>query len=152
MRQRVLLLNRKSSYLKNNHTNQLFRLPRTAVRVPRHKERVYSMSVNGSPISAANDDIVISIPSRNGEVSAQGPARRCPELKKKKKVKSTKSLCCLVTHFNAITCLQSLQLLASQMDSVDVSLLDQTALKSIRLLQVRRWALLKKKQRLFSSV
>ncbi|XP_075867496.1 borealin [Nelusetta ayraudi] len=74
------------------------RLPRTAVRVPRHKERVYSMSVNGSPISAANDDIVISIPSRNGE---------------------------------------SLQLLASQMDSVDVSLLDQTALKSIRLLQNR---------------
>lgn len=44
----------------------------TAVRVPRHKERVYSMSVNGSPISAANDDIVISIPSSNGEVSAQG--------------------------------------------------------------------------------
>lgn len=74
------------------------RLPTTAVRAPRHKESVYSMSVNGSPISAANDDIVISLPSRNGE---------------------------------------SLQLLASQIDKVDMSVLDQTALKSIRLLQSR---------------
>lgn len=32
--------------------------------------------------------------------------------------------------------IQSLQLLASQMDTVDLSLLDETALKSIRLLQV----------------
>lgn len=32
--------------------------------------------------------------------------------------------------------MQSIQLLASQMDSVDLSLLDETALKSIRLLQV----------------
>lgn len=74
------------------------RLPKTpAVRVPRHKERVYSISVNGSPI-AANQDIVINVPIGNGE---------------------------------------SLQLLASQMDSVDLSLLDETALKSIQLLQTR---------------
>lgn len=32
--------------------------------------------------------------------------------------------------------IQSIQLLASQMDSVDLSVLDETALKSIRLLQV----------------
>lgn len=48
------------------------RLPKTPlVRVPRHKERVYSISVNGSPISAGNEDIVINIPSGNGEVSAR---------------------------------------------------------------------------------
>ncbi|XP_068189544.1 borealin [Antennarius striatus] len=75
------------------------RLPKTpAVRVPRHKERVYSISVNGSPIAAGSEDIVINIPSGNGE---------------------------------------SVQLLASQMDKVDLSLLDETALKSIRLLQNR---------------
>ncbi|XP_068603696.1 borealin [Brachionichthys hirsutus] len=75
------------------------RLPKTpAVRVPRHKERVYSISVNGSPIAAGNEDIIIHIPSGNGE---------------------------------------SVQLLASQMDSVDLSLLDETAVKSIRLLQNR---------------
>nr|XP_046274347.1 borealin [Scatophagus argus] len=75
------------------------RLPKTpAVRVPRHKERVYSISVNGSPIAAGNEDIIINIPSGNGE---------------------------------------SVQLLASQMDTVDLSLLDETALKSIRLLQNR---------------
>ncbi|GAA6233200.1 borealin [Lates japonicus] len=75
------------------------RLPKTpAVRVPRHKERVYSISVNGSPIAAGNEDIVINVPIGNGE---------------------------------------SVQLLASQMDSVDLSLLDETALKSIRLLKNR---------------
>ncbi|KAF3707242.1 Borealin Cell division cycle-associated protein 8 Dasra-B [Channa argus] len=75
------------------------RLPKTpAVRVPRHKERVYSISVNGSPIAAGSEDIVINVPISNGE---------------------------------------SIQLLASQMDSVDLSLLDETALKSIRLLQNR---------------
>ncbi|XP_047461201.1 borealin-like [Mugil cephalus] len=75
------------------------RLPKTpAVRVPRHKERVYSISVNGSPIAAGNEDIVINVPIGNGE---------------------------------------SVQLLASQMDSVDLSMLDETALKSIRLLQNR---------------
>ncbi|AWP21421.1 putative borealin [Scophthalmus maximus] len=75
------------------------RLPKTpAVRIPRHKERVYSISVNGSPIAAGNEDIVINVPIGNGE---------------------------------------SIQLLASQMDSVDLSLLDETALKSIRLLKNR---------------
>uniref|UniRef100_UPI0037E970ED borealin n=1 Tax=Semicossyphus pulcher TaxID=241346 RepID=UPI0037E970ED len=75
------------------------RLPKTpAVRVPRHKERVYSISVNGSPIAAGNEDIVINVPIGNGE---------------------------------------SVQLLASQMDTVDLSLLDETALRSIRLLQSR---------------
>ncbi|XP_068567408.1 borealin [Cebidichthys violaceus] len=75
------------------------RLPKTpAVRIPRHKERVYSISVNGSPIAAGNEDIVINVPIGNGE---------------------------------------SVQLLASQMDSVDLSLLDETALTSIRLLQNR---------------
>ncbi|XP_053302559.1 borealin [Pleuronectes platessa] len=75
------------------------RLPKTpAVRVPRHKERVYSISVNGSPIAAGNEDIVINVPIGNGE---------------------------------------SVQLLASQMDSVDLSLLDETALRSIRLLKNR---------------
>lgn len=48
------------------------RLPKTpAVRVPRHKERVYSISVNGSPIAAGNEDVVINVPIGNGEVSAQ---------------------------------------------------------------------------------
>lgn len=75
------------------------RLPKTpAVRVPRHKERVYSISVNGSPIAAGNEEVVINVPIGNGE---------------------------------------SIQLLASQMDSVDLSLLDETALRSIRLLQNR---------------
>ncbi|XP_074542855.1 borealin [Halichoeres trimaculatus] len=75
------------------------RLPKTpALRVPRHKERVYSISVNGSPIAAGNEDIVINVPIGNGEC---------------------------------------VQLLASQMDSVDLSLLDETALRSIRLLQSR---------------
>lgn len=75
------------------------RLPKTpAVRIPRHKERVYSISVNGSPIAAGSEDIVINVPIGNGE---------------------------------------SIQLLASQMDSVDLSLLDENALKSIRLLQNR---------------
>ncbi|XP_033831105.1 borealin [Periophthalmus magnuspinnatus] len=75
------------------------RLPKTpAVRVPRHKERVYSISVNGSPIAGGNDDVVISVPIGNGE---------------------------------------SIQLLASQMDSVDLSLLDETALRSIQQLQNR---------------
>uniref|UniRef100_A0A3Q1FSF7 Cell division cycle associated 8 n=1 Tax=Acanthochromis polyacanthus TaxID=80966 RepID=A0A3Q1FSF7_9TELE len=68
------------------------RLPKTpAVRVPRHKERVYSISVNGSPIAAGDDDIVINVPVGNGE---------------------------------------SIQLLASHMDSVDLSLLDETALRT----------------------
>ncbi|XP_005938840.1 borealin [Haplochromis burtoni] len=75
------------------------RLPKTpAVRVPRHKERVYSISVNGSPIAAGNEDIVINVPVGNGE---------------------------------------SIQLLASQMDSVDLSLLDETAMRSIQQLQNR---------------
>ncbi|XP_069032761.1 borealin isoform X1 [Embiotoca jacksoni] len=75
------------------------RLPKTpAVRIPRHKERVYSISVNGSPIAAGNEDIVINVPIGNGE---------------------------------------SIQLLASQMDSVDLSQLDENALRSIRQLQNR---------------
>uniref|UniRef100_A0A3Q3EJE8 Cell division cycle associated 8 n=1 Tax=Labrus bergylta TaxID=56723 RepID=A0A3Q3EJE8_9LABR len=75
------------------------RLPKTpAVRVPRHKERVYSISVNGSPIASGNEDIVINVPIGNGE---------------------------------------SIQLLASQMDSVDLSMLDESALRSIRLLKNR---------------
>ncbi|TNN33442.1 Borealin [Liparis tanakae] len=75
------------------------RLPKTpAVRIPRHKERVYSISVNGSPIASGNQDIVINVPIGNGE---------------------------------------SVQLLASQMDSVDLSLLDENALRSIRLLKNR---------------
>ncbi|XP_061109964.1 borealin [Conger conger] len=75
------------------------RLPKTpAVRVPRHKERVYSISVNGSPIAGGVDDIVLNIPSGNGEC---------------------------------------LQLLASEMESVDLTQLDDTTLQSIRLLQNR---------------
>ncbi|XP_014858811.1 PREDICTED: borealin isoform X1 [Poecilia mexicana] len=74
------------------------RLPKTpAVRVPRHKERVFSMSVNGSPIEAGSD-IVINVPVGNGE---------------------------------------SIQLLASEMDSLDLTLLDESALRSIRLLKNR---------------
>ncbi|XP_036372214.1 borealin [Megalops cyprinoides] len=75
------------------------RLPKTpAVRVPRHKERVYSISVNGSPISGSSNDIILNIPAGNGEC---------------------------------------LQLLASEMDSVDLGQLDETTLQSIRLLQNR---------------
>lgn len=61
------------------------RLPQTpAVRVPRHKERVYSISVNGSPIAAGNEDIVINVPIGNGEVSPPAstlppPSRRNPD-------------------------------------------------------------------------
>lgn len=54
------------------HQTSRFRLPKTpAVRVPRHKERVYSISVNGSPIAGGNEDIIINIPSGNGEVSVR---------------------------------------------------------------------------------
>ncbi|XP_029587356.1 borealin [Salmo trutta] len=75
------------------------RLPKTpAVRIPRHKERVYSISVNGSPISGGGNDIVINVPVGNGEC---------------------------------------IQLLASQMDTVDLGQLDETAMRSIRLLQNR---------------
>lgn len=50
----------------------LFRLPKTpAVRVPRHKERVYSISVNGSPIAAGDQDIIVNVPIGNGEVSRE---------------------------------------------------------------------------------
>ncbi|KAI4883974.1 hypothetical protein NFI96_003354 [Prochilodus magdalenae] len=73
------------------------RLPKTpAVRVPRHREKVYSISVNGSPIAGCSDDIVINVPLGNGEC---------------------------------------IQLLASEMDSVDLSQLDDTAVRSIRQLQ-----------------
>ncbi|MEQ2198723.1 hypothetical protein XENOCAPTIV_017260 [Xenoophorus captivus] len=76
----------------------LLRLPKTpAVRLPCHKERVYSISVNGSPIAAGSEDIIINVPVGNGE---------------------------------------SIQLLASEMDSMDLNLLDETALRSIRLLKV----------------
>lgn len=75
------------------------RLPKTpAVRLPKHKEKVYSMSVNGSPISGSADSIVISVPLGNGEC---------------------------------------IQLLANEMDSVDLSQLDENALRSIRNLQNR---------------
>ncbi|KAG7271377.1 hypothetical protein CRUP_019922 [Coryphaenoides rupestris] len=84
------------------------RLPKTpAVRVPRHKERVYSISVNGSPIQSSARDLVISVPLGNGE---------------------------------------SIQLLASQMDSVDLSSLDETALQSIRHLQSRLATICEKKE------
>uniref|UniRef100_A0A8C6STQ5 Cell division cycle associated 8 n=1 Tax=Neogobius melanostomus TaxID=47308 RepID=A0A8C6STQ5_9GOBI len=72
--------------------------PRFDPRVPRHKERVYSISVNGSPVAAGNSEVVITVPIGNGE---------------------------------------SIELLASQMESVDLSLLDETALRSIRQLQNR---------------
>ncbi|KAJ8334793.1 hypothetical protein SKAU_G00404320 [Synaphobranchus kaupii] len=75
------------------------RLPKTpAVRVARHKERVFSISVNGSPIAGGSNDIVLNIPAGNGEC---------------------------------------LQLLASEMDSVDLNQLDDTTMQSIRLLQNR---------------
>ncbi|XP_037548861.1 borealin [Nematolebias whitei] len=74
------------------------RLPITPARVPRHQERVFSISVNGSPVAVGREDVVLSVPVGNGE---------------------------------------SMQLLSSQMDTVDLSLLDETALKSIRLLQNR---------------
>ncbi|XP_035649345.1 borealin-like [Oncorhynchus keta] len=74
-------------------------LPKTlATRIPRYKERVYSISVNGSPISEGSNDIVINVPVGNGV---------------------------------------SIQLLASQMDTVDLGQLDETAITSIRLLQNR---------------
>jgi len=79
------------------------RLPKTpALRNPRHREKVYSISVNGSPIQGGVEDIVINVPIGNGE---------------------------------------SIQLLASEMDSVDLSQLDENALKSIRQLQNRLTAL-----------
>ncbi|XP_023687918.1 borealin [Paramormyrops kingsleyae] len=75
------------------------RLPKTpGVRLPRHKEKVYSISVNGSPLAGGNNDIIINVPTGNGE---------------------------------------SLQLLASEMDTMDLSQLDEAAVKSIRLLQNR---------------
>lgn len=102
-----------------------FRLPQTsAVRVPRHKERVYSISVNGSPIAAGNEDIIINIPSGSGEVSVwrEGLFRAaCVDY----------SAVMLMHVFT-----QSLQLLASQINTVDLSQLDPTAVRSIRLLQV----------------
>ncbi|XP_056597299.1 borealin [Triplophysa dalaica] len=79
------------------------RLPKTpAIRLPRHQEKVYSMSVNGSPIAGSAEDIVISVPLGNGEC---------------------------------------IQLLASEMDSVDLSQLDEKALRRIRNLQNRLTAL-----------
>ncbi|XP_051992490.1 borealin-like [Xyrauchen texanus] len=75
------------------------RLPKTpAVRLAQHKEKVYSMSVNGSPIAGSAEDIVISVPLGNGEC---------------------------------------IQLLANEMDSVDLSQLDENAIRSIRNLQNR---------------
>ncbi|XP_063041617.1 borealin [Engraulis encrasicolus] len=79
------------------------RLPKTpALRNPKHREKVYSISVNGSPIQGGMEDIVINVPIGNGEC---------------------------------------IQLLASEMDSVDLSQLDENALKSIRQLQNRLTAL-----------
>ncbi|XP_061520967.1 borealin [Phycodurus eques] len=75
------------------------RLPNTpALRNPRHKERVFSISTNGSPIAATNEEIIINVPIGNGE---------------------------------------SIQLLASQINSLDLSLLDETTLRSVRHLQNR---------------
>ncbi|CAL8299108.1 unnamed protein product [Lota lota] len=75
------------------------RLPKTpGVRVPRHKERVYSISANGSPIQSSAMDIVLNVPIGNGE---------------------------------------SIQLLASQIDSVDLLRLDETSLQSLRRMQTR---------------
>ncbi|XP_066530419.1 borealin [Hoplias malabaricus] len=75
------------------------RLPKTpAVRIPRHREKVYSISVNGSPIAGCSEDIVINIPLGNGEC---------------------------------------IQLLANEMDSVDLGALDDKAVRSIRQLQTR---------------
>lgn len=79
------------------------RLPKTpAIRVPRHREKVYSISVNGSPIAGGTEDIIINVPLGNGEC---------------------------------------IQLLASEMDSVDLSQLDEKAIHSIRQLQNRLTAL-----------
>ncbi|XP_046691415.1 borealin isoform X2 [Silurus meridionalis] len=79
------------------------RLPKTpAIRVPRHREKVYSISVNGSPIAGGTEDIVINVPLGNGEC---------------------------------------IQLLASEMNSVDLSQLDEKAIQSIRKLQNRLTAL-----------
>lgn len=75
------------------------RLPKTpAVRVPRHREKVYSISMNGSPIAGGTEDIVINVPLGNGEC---------------------------------------VQLLASEMNSVDLGQLDAKVLSSIRQLQKR---------------
>ncbi|KAG9279913.1 borealin [Astyanax mexicanus] len=75
------------------------RLPKTpAVRVPRHREKVYSISVNGSPIAGSSEDIVINVPLGSGEC---------------------------------------IQLLASEMDCIDLSQLDEKAVRSIRQLQSR---------------
>ncbi|KAJ8414968.1 hypothetical protein AAFF_G00024910 [Aldrovandia affinis] len=44
------------------------RLPKTpVVRVPRHKEKVYTISVNGSPIAGGSSDIILNIPAGNGQ-------------------------------------------------------------------------------------
>lgn len=94
------------------------------MRVPRHKERVYSISVNGSPIAAGREDIIINIPSGNGEVSVWTDGllgAACVD----------RSGVILTRVFT-----QSLQLLASEINTVDLSQLDQTAVRSIRLLQV----------------
>ncbi|XP_031442126.1 borealin [Clupea harengus] len=75
------------------------RLPKTpAVRNPRHREKVYSISVNGSPIAGGSEDIVINVPLGNGEY---------------------------------------IQLLASEMDSVDLSQLDENTIRNMRQLQSR---------------
>ncbi|KAG1953435.1 borealin [Pimephales promelas] len=75
------------------------RLPKTpGLRLAHHREKIYSMSVNGSPIASGGEDVVISVPLGNGEC---------------------------------------VQLLASEMDSADLSRLDQKALQSIRNLQNR---------------
>ncbi|KAK1804753.1 hypothetical protein P4O66_003602 [Electrophorus voltai] len=88
---------RALSVSKQNGT--IRRLPKTpAVRVPRHREKVYSISVNGSPIAGGTEDIVINVPLGNGEC---------------------------------------IQLLASEMDSVDLSQLDAKVIHSIRQLQNR---------------
>lgn len=92
------------------------------MRVPRHKERVYSISVNGSPIAAGNEDVIINIPSGNGEVSVCGGTGS-----------SGQRVGMILTRVFT----QSLQLLASQINTVDLSQLNQTAVRSIRLLQVR---------------
>ncbi|XP_028820242.1 borealin isoform X2 [Denticeps clupeoides] len=75
------------------------RLPKTpGLRVPRHREKVYSISVNGSPIAGGTEDIVINVPLGNGEC---------------------------------------IQLLASEMDSVDLSQLDERAMHGIQQLKNR---------------
>ncbi|XP_055750630.1 borealin-like isoform X3 [Salvelinus fontinalis] len=93
-------LSKRAEALSSGKQNtSIKKLPKTpAARIPRHKERVYSISANGSPISEVGNDIVINVPVGNGA---------------------------------------SIQLLASQMDSVDLGQLDETAIRSIRLLQNR---------------